>query len=27
MAGRAQHHSHHTTGEGQLIAFIHTTDD
>jgi len=27
MAGRAQHHPHHTTGEGQLIAFIHTTDD
>jgi len=27
MAGRAQHHPHHTTGEGQLIAFIHTADD
>jgi len=27
MAGRAQHHPHHTTGEGQLIAFTHTADD
>jgi len=27
MAVRAQHHPHHTTGEGQLIAFIHTADD